>query len=366
MNTKNILAFAGLAIVVLATVMSFNRGGKDKPKPARETATAEVAEAETTAAPELPRSLTITAVGDCTFATDVNAVRSLGFDAYAEKYGTEYFLANVRDIFSEDDLTIVNFEGTLSYQGTRENKQFAFRGDPAYVNVLTSSSVEAANLANNHSADYGEVSLTDTKLYLDQAGILNCRGRDNVCVTDINGIKVGLVGINYLNDVMKTELEDAIRKAKDMGAELVILSIHWGIEKMTSPTEEQINTAHRAIDCGADLVIGTHPHVLEGVEKYNGRYILYSLGNFCFGGNNAPSDMDSMIWRQTFMIDNNGLIDDDHFEIIPCRISNSAGFNDYQPTPAEGDAAERIKRRLREYSAPLGDVYLKFRGEMDV
>ena len=271
MNTKNTLAFAGLAIVVLATALSFG-GGKDKPKTVRETAAVPEATApEAAPEPELPRSLTITAVGDCTFATDVNAVRSLGFDAYAEKYGTEYFLAGVRDIFAEDDLTIVNFEGTLSYQGTRENKQFAFRGDPNYVNVLTSSSVEAANLANNHSADYGEVSLTDTKLYLDQAGILNCRGRDNVCVTDINGIKVGLVGINYLNDVMKTELEDAIRKAKDMGAELVILSIHWGIEKMTSPTEEQIEAAHRAIDCGADLVIGTHPHVLEGVEKYNGR-----------------------------------------------------------------------------------------------
>lgn len=364
MNTKNTLAFVGLAIVVLATALSFG-GGKDKPKTAYETAA--VTEEETAAPePELPRSLTITAVGDCTFATDVNAVRSLGFDAYAEKYGTDYFLAGVRDIFGEDDLTIVNFEGTLSYQGTRENKQFAFRGDPNYVNVLTSSSVEAANLANNHSADYGEVSLTDTKLYLDQAGILNCRGRDNVCVTDINGIKVGLVGINYLNDVMKTELEDAIRKAKDMGAELVILSIHWGIEKMTSPTGEQIEAAHRAIDCGADLVIGTHPHVLEGVEKYNGRYILYSLGNFCFGGNNAPSDMDSMIWRQTFLFDGNGLVDDDHFEIIPCRISSSAGFNDYRPTPAEGDAAERIKNRLREYSAPLGDVYLKFKDDMDV
>ena len=361
MTIKNILAITGVVLVVTATILSLRPAKKPPEEPLAETVTTNEETAQT-----MPRSLTITAVGDCTFATDANAVWSLGFDAYAEKYGTDYFLANVRGIFGEDDLTIVNFEGTLSDRGTRENKQFAFRGDPSFVNVLTSSSVEAANLANNHSSDYGAVSLEDTKLYLDRAGILNCRGKDNVCVTDINGIKVGLVGINYLNDVMKTELEDAILSAKSMGAEFIILSIHWGVEKMTSPTEEQMEAAHRAVDCGADLVLGAHPHVLQGIEKYNGRYILYSMGNFCFGGNNAPSDMDSLIWRQTFILDENGLVDDDHFEIIPCRISNSAGFNDYQPTPAEGEAAERIKNRLREYSVPLGDVYLKFRGELDV
>jgi poly-gamma-glutamate synthesis protein (capsule biosynthesis protein) len=162
---------------------------------------------------------------------------------------------------------------------------------------------------------------------------------------------------------MKTELEDALAEAKDQGAELIILSIHWGIEKDTEPNDEQIKAAHLAVDCGADVVIGTHPHVLQGIEKYNGAYICYSLGNFCFGGNNAPSDMDTAIFRQTFTFDGDELLDDDNVEIIPCRISNSSGYNDYQPTPATGETKTRIEKKLQGYCDALGDVELQFREE---
>lgn len=312
---------------------------------------------------ETVRTLTITATGDCTFATDINASRDLGFVFYAERYGTDWFFDRVRDIFEEDDLTIVNFEGTLSDRGVRENKLFAFRGDPEYVNALSGSSVEVANLANNHSMDYGEVSLIDTKKYLDEKGILHCRGEEDVAITEVNGIKVGLVGINYLNDIMRTELEAAIKKAKDEGAEIVILSIHWGVEKATAPNDEQKQVARTAIDCGADLVIGTHPHVLQGFEKYKGRYICYSLGNFSFGGNNAPSDMDTAIFRQTFTIKGNTLLDDDNIEIIPCRISSIDGLNNYQPIPATDQKRERIIERLTTYTNDIGDLKLKFREE---
>lgn len=306
------------------------------------------------------RSLTITATGDCTFATDSNADKSLGFVTYAEEYGNDYFLKNMKSLFEEDNLTIVNFEGTLSDGGEREDKQFAFRGKPEYVGILTGASVEAANLANNHSSDYGSVSLSDTKQILEDENILTCRGKDNVTVTEINGIRVGLVGINYLNDVMKTELEDAITIAKDEGAELIILSMHWGVEKATEPDEEQIKAAHTAIDCGADVVIGTHPHVLEGVEKYKGRYIYYSLGNFCFGGNNAPSDRDTAVIRQTFTLENGELIDDDNVTIIPCRICGEGDYNNYQPVIATGDRRERIVERMTEYTEALDGPSLTF------
>ncbi len=357
MKLKNILimsAFILCAVASVATIFSNNDS------PAQVADTVPMA---SSASPTQPttRTLTLTAAGDCTFATDVNASYDLGFDAYADEYGTDYFFKNVKDIFNEDNLTIINFEGTLTDRGVREDKQFAFRGKPEYVNILTGASVEAVNLANNHSSDYGAQSLTDTKQILDNAGVLNCRGEDNVCVTEINGIRVGLVGINYLNDTMKTELESAINKADSMGAEIIILSIHWGEEKATAPNEEQIEAAHRAIDLGADLVIGTHPHVLQGIEKYNGRYIFYSLGNFSFGGNNAPADMDTAIWRQTFTISDGTLQDDDNYEIIPCRISSSDGYNDYCPTPAEGTEKERIEEKLSSYSADLGINQLKFR-----
>lgn len=345
-----------VAVILMVTGMVGTCSRKNEPD--------EIIVAESTPEPEPiieNRSITITATGDCTFATDDYASRALGLVTYAEKYGTSYFFENVRDIFAEDDLTIINFEGTLSDRGTREMKQFAFRGDPLYTEILTTSSVEAANLANNHSMDYGQISLEDTKMYLDNAGILHCRDTDDICITEINGIKVGLVGINYLNDVMKTHLEEAIVSAKEMGAEIIILSIHWGVEKATAPNAEQIEAAHTAVDLGADLVIGTHPHVLQGIEKYKGRYICYSLGNFCFGGNNAPSDMDTMLFRQTLTLTADGLLDDDAVEIIPCSISESQGFNDYQPTPSNGSEKDRIAEKILSYTSALCDLNLKIR-----
>ncbi|MDO5398302.1 MAG: CapA family protein [bacterium] len=335
MRLKVILITAALALFIAGAVQSF-RSKTSAPVP-------EITE-RPAAAPA--RTLTVTATGDCTFATDSNADIDAGFVGFADRYGYEYFFKNMRELFSSDDLTLINFEGTLSENGEREDKQFAFRGDPEYVKVMTSSSVEAANLANNHSSDYGSISLQDTRRILEENGILTCRGKDNVTVTEINGIQVGLVGINYLNDKMKTELEDALCKAKDNGAELIILSIHWGIEKETEPNEEQIEAAHRAVDCGADLVIGTHPHVLQGYEIYKGKYILYSLGNFCFGGNNNPSDKDTAVFRQTFTLENGSITKDDNAEIIPCRISSHSRYNDYQPFIAEGDEAERILKKI--------------------
>lgn len=346
-------AFALCAAGIILTIAIKPSGENSAPAPEQTVSATETAPAV--------RTLTVTAAGDCTFGTDINADPDLGFDAYAEEYGTDFFFKNVKDIFSEDDLTIINFEGTLSDRGEREDKQFAFRGDPSYVDILTGSSVEAANLANNHSSDYGPESLSDTQKYLTDAGILTCRGEDNVTVADINGVRVGLVGINYLNDQMKTELDAAIQKADELGAEITILSIHWGVEKATEPNEEQIEAAHRAIDLGADLVIGTHPHVLQGVEKYNGKYILYSLGNFSFGGNNAPSDTDTAIFRQTFTINGTEIADDDNYELIPCSITSADGYNNYQPTPAEGSEKERIEEKLSGYSEALGTTNLKFR-----
>ena len=308
------------------------------------------------------QTVTVTAAGDCTLATDVNASTEGSFAAYASQLGGDYsyFLKNVAPVFAEDDLTIVNFEGTLSNQGTRQDKQFAFRGKPEYVQVLTTSSVEAANLANNHSADYGDVSLTDTIKYLNEAGISNFIGT-NTAMREVNGISVGLVGINALNEEEAGKLEKAIGSVKSLGAQLVIVSMHWGEEKATAPNEQQIELAHKAVDLGADLVIGTHPHVLQGIEKYNGRYIAYSLGNFCFGGNNNPSDKDTVIYRQVFTFVDGILQEDENMTLIPATISGHDNYNDYQPAIATGDRKTEIQNRLTDYSAQFGLINLNFR-----
>lgn len=226
--------------------------------------------------------------------------------------------------------------------------------------MLTTSSVEAANLANNHSADYGDVSLTDTIKYLNEAGISNFIGT-NTAMREINGISVGLVGINALNEEEAGKLEKAIGSVKSLGAQLVIVSMHWGEEKATAPNEQQIELAHKAVDLGADLVIGTHPHVLQGIEKYNGRYIAYSLGNFCFGGNNNPSDKDTVIYRQVFTFVDGILQEDENMTLIPATISGHDNYNDYQPAIATGDRKTEIQNRLTDYSAQFGLMNLNFR-----
>ena len=301
-----------------------------------------------------PVSLTLSVVGDCTLGTDETFDYDTSLNAYYENYGADYFLQNVKDIFSTDDLTIANFEGTLTDSDEREDKTFAFKAPASYASILTSGSVEAVNTANNHSHDYGEQSFNDTLAALDDAGIVHF-GYDETAVMDVKGIKVGLVGIYELYDHLEREqqLKDNIAKVKADGAQLIVVIFHWGNETETVPDSNQTTLGRIAIDEGADLVCGHHPHVLQGIETYKGRNIVYSLGNFCFGGNSSPSDMDTMIYQQTFTIDADGVKKDNVTNIIPCSISSAAydGYNNYQPTPAEGDEATRILGKINERSS---------------
>ena len=301
-----------------------------------------------------PVSLTLSVVGDCTLGTDETFDYDTSLNVYYENYGADYFLQNVKDIFSADDLTIANFEGTLTDSDEREDKTFAFKAPASYASILTGGSVEAVNTANNHSHDYGEQSFNDTLVALDDAGIVHF-GYDETAVMDVKGIKVGLVGIYELYDHLEREqqLKDNIAKVKADGAQLIVVIFHWGNETETVPDSNQTTLGRIAIDEGADLVCGHHPHVLQGIETYKGRNIVYSLGNFCFGGNSSPSDMDTMIYQQTFTIDADGVKKDNVTNIIPCSISSAAydGYNNYQPTPAEGDEATRILGKINERSS---------------
>ncbi len=310
-------------------------------------------EAESTPT-QAPVTLTISVVGDCTLGTDETFDYSTSLNAYYENYGKEYFLQNVKSIFQADDLTIANMEGTLTESTQRADKTFAFKAPASYAGILTSGSVEAVNTANNHSHDYGEQSFTDTLSALDDAGIVHF-GYDETAVMDVKGIKVGLVGIYELNDHLEREqqLKDNISKVKSEGAQLTIVIFHWGNEKETVPDSNQITLGRLAIDQGADLVCGHHPHVLQGIETYKGKNIVYSLGNFCFGGNSAPSDMDSMIFQQSFTFSNGSLQNDNVTNIIPCSISSAQGYNNYQPTPAEGDEKTRIMEKIQERSSMI-------------
>lgn len=302
-----------------------------------------------------PVSITVSMVGDCTLGTDVNFDQSTSFDAfYQMKNDPGYFFQNVKDIFTADDLTVANMEGTLTTSNDRQQKTFAFKGNPSYTEILTQGGVEATNLANNHSHDYGDQSYEDTIQYLEADGITTF-GYDRTAVMDVKGIKVGLIGIYELKDGLgrQQQVIDTIQEVKDQGAQVIIVSFHWGTEKSNIPDDIQKTLAHLAIDQGADLVVGHHPHVLQGIEKYQGKNIVYSLGNFCFGGNKNPSDKDTMIFQQTFTVENGELVEDDVTNIIPCSLSSESGYNNYQPMVLDGSEKERVLQKIEEFSAAL-------------
>ncbi len=358
---KIMLAGGGILLVLLLVIIFSARACSSRKaaeaaalQKAQAEAEAKKAEAAAAEAVKEPVSITVSVVGDCTLGTDETFDYDTGFTAYYDNNGKDYFFKNVKSIFEADDLTIANFEGTLTDSDAREDKTFAFKAPAEYAQILNSGSVEAVNTANNHSHDYGDQSYTDTLATLDSAGITHF-GYDDTAVMDIKGIKVGLVGIYELNDHLGREqqLKDNIAKVKKDGAELVIVIFHWGNETETVPDTNQMTLGRLAIDEGADLVCGHHPHVLQGIETYKGKNIVYSLGNFCFGGNSSPSDMDTMIFQQTFTITSDGVQADNVTNIIPCSISSADGYNNYQPTPATDDEATRIKAKIQERSAAI-------------
>ncbi len=342
-------------LCIVGAIVSAVRGGKDD---VQEEQTI-VEDDETTSEEGLlleeevmePISVTLSFVGDCTLGTDLDYGYGNTFMEVAEEQTSDYFFANVVDIFSMDDLTIVNLEGPLTDGTDDADKTFAFKGELSYVDILVEGDVEVVNLANNHSYDYGVEGYEDTLEVTAEAGII-AYGYENTQIVDVDGVKVGFVGMYELSDGIgiMDEMIELINQVEEEGADVIIVSFHWGIEKDYYPTSTQTELAYAAIDNGADLIIGHHPHVLQGIEEYNGKYIVYSLGNFCFGGNRNPDDKDTIIYQQTFTIDEDGLWVDDNINIIPCSVSSITSSNNFQPTPLEGDEKTRVAEKLAEIS----------------
>lgn len=292
--------------------------------------------------------LVISAAGDCTLGVDSRYNNR--FNEFYNRNNPQYFLKNVKSVFEKDDLTIVNFEGTLTNASERAIKTFTFKGKSEYTRILTTGSVEVVNMANNHTMDYRKKGFEDTKSSLKKAGIPYCID-STIAYKTVDGTKVAFLGYNALKTLKKENIKKGIQTAEKNGAELVIVSFHWGIERDYKPNSEQKTLAHYAIDQGADLVLGHHPHVLQGVEAYKGKYIVYSLGNFCFGGNSNPSDKDTMIYQQTFYVDSNGkLLKETSAKVIPCSLSGHSNYNDFQPVVLNGSRGTAVLNKIKRIS----------------
>ncbi len=286
-------------------------------------------------------AVTLVAVGD--------VMLDRAIDARIERHGVEWPFAEVRDVLRGADLAFCNLECPLSADGIKINKQIAFKADPANVGALTDAGFDIVSLANNHTLDCNRSGLIETIGCLDEAGIAHTgaggtpadAARPTIVI--VRGLRIAFLARNawlsegawfrpdaptsaYLDpETIESEVRSASRQA-----DVVVVSLHWGVEYSTVPRESQVELAHRIIDAGADLILGHHPHVLQKVEKYHGGVIAYSLGNFLF-------DSAFRNCKET--------------AILKCRLSKSGvsdveqmpvRIEDYRPVPGRQGASGTI------------------------
>jgi len=321
---------------------------------AAEPETTELAQTETAPAGTAPEEtepgqqrFVLTLVGDCTLGGDPSfAHADRGFTpVVGEDYG--YPFRNVLAQFEQDDFTLLNLECAMTDTGYPMGEIYSFRASESYVNILTENSVECVSLANNHTKDYGNTGYRRTRSVLETAGVPYVERDASRIITLDSGLTIGLYGAVYY-DLNTTRIRREITALKDSGADVVIFVAHWGFEGNYKPRQQEIKLAHAAIDAGADIVYGTHPHVLQPVETYGDGVIFYSLANFCFGGNIYPKDMDTAMIRVEILREEDGSVRLGEWTAIPCSVSSEEDWNNYQPTPyAEGsEGYERVMSKL--------------------
>ncbi|WP_202711088.1 CapA family protein [Sporosalibacterium faouarense] len=314
-------------------------------------------------------TITISFAGDCTLGQDIRQGNWNTFPEVAVEKGYEFFFKEVQTVFANDDLTIVNLENPFTNAKEYETrKKYRYKGDPDLVNILKIGSIEAVHIANNHMHDYLEKGFKDTIETLDNAGIIYY-GNDTISpvwstsgghlgydfprVLNIKGVKVGLLGYKgwYDDQASKDKIKTDIQSMKEK-SDIVIVTYHWGGQRVYYPEEMQLDLGRFSVDCGADLVVGHHPHVIQGIEKYKDKYIIYSIGNFSFGGNLYPRDRDTIIYQGIFTVRDSELL---RFEsnIIPCKLSSEDSINNFQPIILDETEKERVMNRIYKYSSPL-------------
>lgn len=234
------------------------------------------------------KTILLSFTGDVTLGgKDEGRNRSTSFEGYAKEKGYDWFFANFKEMFEQDDQTVINLEGVLSDKNYEERKKtHTFRGATALAEILTRSSVEAAGLSNNHIKDFGTQGVKSTRKTLEDIGVKWFQDLKYTLV-EKDGIKIALFALqNTVIYTKQNDLYNAFKAARETdGASAVIVCWHTGTEYKGTHNKDTEDRCKILIDKGADLVIINHPHVTQGMGVYNNRSIFYSLGNFVFGGN---------------------------------------------------------------------------------
>ena len=306
--------------------------------------------------PLLAEEIIINAVGDVMLAGRWAAtIRKSGYDFPFRAVSAE---------LKKGDITLANLETPIARSGIEfTDKKFRFRAEPAIAPALKLAGINLVTLANNHSMDFGGTALTETLQYLEASGIAwigagkNLSEARRAAFYTIKGKKFAFLGYSLTQPTeffagtsrpgtapgYEKIFGEDIANARKL-VDHVIVSFHWGTEGKTSVQAYQRVIAHKAVDAGADVIIGHHPHVLRGVERYKNGIIFYSLGNFTFASKSRTADSSAII-RLRF---NNGK---QEAELLPLDILyRRVGF---QPQLLSGKPAADVIARLNKLSQPF-------------
>lgn len=280
---------------------------------------------------ETPRLISMSFGGD--------VLLDRGVASLIENKGAQYIFSDVKEVFDNSDITMVNLENPVSTLGVKENdKQYTFRAKPDYLESLTHAGIDIVTLANNHVLDFGVEALFDTFKHLKNYGISYVGAGEDIdrasepFYMKKHGYTIAFIGSSHVipfpswaagknkPGVATTYNPERIRKEISQArekADIVIVYVHWGEERKTRPLDYQRNLGKIYIESGADVVIGAHPHVLQGFEYYKGRLIAYSLGNFVF----TNQKKDTIILNISF--NDKGI---DKAKAVACEIINCKPF----------------------------------------
>ena len=317
------------------------------------------------------KKLTVTATGDWALGPIQTHGYAGSFHEYYDNYGEGYFIQNFKELFEEDDFTLINLECALTnepfYPEANPDKEFFIVGKLEYSGIMASSGVEGCSLGNNHSKDVGTTGLADTEAACDSVGVKWAVDDSTAIYETDDGYTIGFVSSLLTGPVERENyIRNGIEEFKEKDVDLIIACCHWGEEKQYYPTDYQQRLAHEFVDMGADLIVGNHPHVVQGIEYYNGKVICYSLGNFCFGASHHPYDMETMVFQQTFTYVDGELKPALEAHIIPARVSSDRGNNDFQPVYLEDEEKSDFIERVNTYSEPYSPVSFDSEGNMRI
>ena len=311
-----------------------------------ETKPVETQPIETTPVETEPPEFTITMsfTGDMMLAAYEGHSYKSSFTYYEDTQEPSYFLEKVKHIFEADDFTVANLENVLtdrdlSKRDKGSGRAFWFKSKTANTKILTCASVEGVSLANNHTYDYKEAGYNDTVEAVINAG-LNYGVDDKIMYFEKEGFRIAIICSGLWGEYQADAIINLIKKAEEQ-SDYQVVFYHGGTESIHAPEAWKIRSSHKLVDNGADLVIGNHPHVLQPREIYNGVEIVYSLGNFCYGGHTAPKNR-TIIYQMSLTINKETLtIENSVSNIIPCYVYTGE-TNNWQPAIIE-DEVERQK-----------------------